>query len=416
MSTDLRAALREAVAEEPFDSSGLDDVVAAGARRARRRTAAVVGSCALAVLLVAVVTAVVAGSDRSRQDPRPAHVVRLDLDSAPSEHLDVVASVRTTWREPMDDLDHDRFTGLTEDGLVLRSRLTRDGDRFELGLTDPGTGRTDWLPTPPAVADTPVDLAEDRLVLFARSDSYRATVLVFDRGARTWESAGLRLPAGIEVHQDPAAAIGPDGRLYVASNLEGESGPLRWWSYDVREGGAGRPEPGLDGEAVAWGDGVEARAESDGRVVLSADGTTRVVGEHRPQECPTPADPDVADLPARIVLAGDRPVVTYVCGDGNRALTVIHDAGGTDTVQVDGASLLAADEDRLLLAAAGDDLVGGLYLLDLAPLTLSRVGEGLHDEQLGVAAGLVLLNRPGPLDADDVYDVVWQVARLPRTR
>ena len=39
MSTDLHAALREAVADAPFDESDLRAVVDAGSRRVRRRAA-----------------------------------------------------------------------------------------------------------------------------------------------------------------------------------------------------------------------------------------------------------------------------------------------------------------------------------------------------------------------------------------
>ena len=60
------------------------------------------------------------------------------------------------------------------------------------------------------------------------------------------------------MHTPPQLAIAPDGRLYLGHNLEGESGPMHWWSYAVPEGGEGRPEPALAGASVAWGDGVQA--------------------------------------------------------------------------------------------------------------------------------------------------------------
>ncbi len=46
MSTDLHAALREAVADAPFDESDLRAVVDAGSRRVRRGRLSVVGSSA----------------------------------------------------------------------------------------------------------------------------------------------------------------------------------------------------------------------------------------------------------------------------------------------------------------------------------------------------------------------------------
>jgi hypothetical protein len=51
-------------------------------------------------------------------------------------------------------------------------------------------------------------------------------------------------------------------------------------------------------------------------------------------------------------------------------------------------------------------------VLDLDQLTLARVGEGMHDAQVALAAGLLLWNTPGPDDSQDAYDVVWNVARL----
>ena len=150
MSTDLHAALREAVADAPIDESDLQTVIDAGSRRLRRRAAFRVGASALLVV-AAVLTSVVVGSDRSDQEPRPAHVVRLDLSRAQDLNLDVLTSVRTTWRDPANELDHDRFEGLTTDGLRaaqpvhlrrgrLRARFAGPRDR-EHGLVAAASGR-----------------------------------------------------------------------------------------------------------------------------------------------------------------------------------------------------------------------------------------------------------------------------------
>ena len=411
MSTDLHAALREAVADAPIDESDLRTVVDAGSRRVRRRTAFRVGSSAL-VAVAAVLTSVAVGSSRSDQEPRPVDVVHLDLSRAERQDLDVLTSLRTTWREPMNELDHDRFEGLTTDGRVLRSRYTYDGDVYELGLLNPETGSTDWLPSPPVAAQTVVELSADRLVLFARVSSRRSALLVFDRRSETWESSIVRLPDGLEMHVPFRLALGSDGRLYLGSTFEGESGPLSWWSYDVPEGGEGRPQPALTGTAVAWGDGVQARADSDGRVVLSSSAAERLVAEERPAGCEPPTDPDLASMPVTVGLAGNRPVVTYWCGDVAQATTRVYDVDGGDAIQVAGAGFLAADEDHVLLATAQGE-PGGVYLLDLDRLTLARIGPAMHDAQVGLADGLVLWNQPGPIDDKDVYDVVWKVARLP---
>ncbi|MGZ5418683.1 MAG: hypothetical protein ACXWDI_16055 [Nocardioides sp.] len=412
MSTELRAALREAVANAPADESDLRSVVHAGSRRVRRRTAFKVATSAVSVAVVAVLTSVVVGSDRSDQEPRPADVVHLDLDQAETQDLEVLASARTTWREPMNELDHDQFEGLTTDGRVLRSRYTADGDIYELGLLDPGTGRTDWLPSPPVRPKTVVELTADRLVLSAWVGSRRSALLVFDRATRTWESGTLRLPAGLEVHIPFRVAMGHDDRLFLGSTFEGESGPLSWWSYTVPEGGVGRPEPALDGAAAAWGVEMMATAENDGRVVLSTSAGERVVADQRPAGCEPPTDPDLASMPILAGLAGNRPVVTYWCGDQAQATTIAYGAGSGDDIQVSGAALLAADDDHVLLAAAQGQ-PSGVYLIDLDRLTLARIGSGIHEAQVGLADGLVLWNQPGPIDDKDVYDVVWKVAGVP---
>ena len=227
MSTDLHAALREAVADAPFDESDLRAVVDAGSRRLRRRAAFRVGVSAL-VVAAFVVSAVAVDSDRSDQEPLPADVVHLDLNRAERQDLDVLASVRTTWRSAY-ELDHDHFEGLTTDGRVLRSRYAYDGDVYELGLLNPETGSTDWLPPPPVAAQTAVELTADRLVLFAPVRPRRSALLVFDRQSETWDSSTVHLPAGLEVHVPFRLALGSDGRLYLGSTFEGESGPLNWW-------------------------------------------------------------------------------------------------------------------------------------------------------------------------------------------
>ena len=199
MSTDLHAALREAVADAPFDESDLRAVVDAGSRRVRRRAAFRVGTSALVVAAV-VATSVAVRLGPCRPGAPSADVVHLDLSRAERQDLDVLASVRTTWREPMNARPR-RFEGLTADGLVLRSRYTYDGDVYELGLLDPETGRTDWLPPPPVAAETVVvERTADRLVLLARAEFRRGRLLVFDRRSETWESGDVRLPAGLEAH------------------------------------------------------------------------------------------------------------------------------------------------------------------------------------------------------------------------
>ena len=189
-----------------------------------------------------MITSVAVGSDRTDQDPRPADVVHLDLGQAERQDLDVLASVRTTWRDPMNELDHDRFEGLTTDGLVLRSRYTYDGAVYELGLLDPVTGRTDWLPPPPVAPETVVEADGRPARAVRRRDGRRGTLLVFDRRPETWESSDVRLPAGLEVHralpagdrprrpvvprQQPRGRVRPPA-LVVVRRAAGWRGPTR---------------------------------------------------------------------------------------------------------------------------------------------------------------------------------------------
>jgi hypothetical protein len=155
---------------------------------------------------------------------------------------------------------------------------------------------------------------------------------------------------------------------------------------------------------VAWGDGVQATARGDGRVILTSSGADRLVAEELPAGCEPPADPAGARWSVlNVGLAGSRPVVTYLCGDKAQAATFVYDVDGGDAVQIAGR-LLTADEGHILLAA------GGIYLCDLDRLTLARIGPGPHETQVGLAGGLVLWNNPGPIEDNDV---VWKVARLP---
>jgi hypothetical protein len=211
MSTNLHEALREAVSDPPFDESDLRTVVETGSRRVRRRSAIRIGAAAAVVAATAALTSIMAArSNHPDQQPQPAHVVHLDLSEAAQQDLDVLASVRTTHREPMNDLSHDRFEGLTTDGLVLRERYTYTDDFYELGLLDPETGSTDWLPPPPSREETvAVDLTADRLVLVARGSlrpEHAADLRpkLADLGAST-----LRLPAGLEATPHPGSRLAP---------------------------------------------------------------------------------------------------------------------------------------------------------------------------------------------------------------
>jgi hypothetical protein len=410
MTTDLRAALREAVALVPLDETPVHEIVDAGARRVRRRRdLGVAGAAVVAAAVVAGAVTLGAG-DRRDDVPRPADVVHVHLDKAQRVTLPVVTSVRTTWMDPANEIDHDRYEGITDDGLVLRSRFSVAGG-LELGLVDPANGRTLWLPPPPRYAENVVDLSVERIALFA-PDGRRGRVISFDRRAWAWSDTRIDLDPDIEVHVPPIVRFAPDGRLYVGATLEETSGPIRWWSYAVPAGGRARPEPDLTGVSLAWHDDVRAWADGDGRVVLSRAGGEQIVSTERPDGCATPSDPDLDGFPVQVALAEERPVVSYWCGDDPRPTTVVYDVTGDRDVVVPEAAVLAADAGHVLLgpSTAGPD---GVYLLDLATERLTRISAGSHDGQVGLAAGLVLWNLSGPLDDRDTYDVIWKVARVP---
>ena len=414
MSTDLRAlraALREAVAEPPYDESDLRDVLAAGSRRVRRRAALVVGSSALAV--GAVIASVVTVTNTPTEEPRPAQVARLDLDRA--RPLDL---------QPIRQGGRTRLLGLTADGLVLRSRHPSGDEGYGLGLLDPETGVTDWLPDATDPAGTleppgrngmppwllPVQLTADQLVLLHvepaiyRDKTSGGTLLVFDRGSRTWHRGAITVPAGLEAHLPPSVGIGLDGRLFLGHWNEGESGPVHWWSYPVPQGGEGRPEPDLTGSSIAFGDGVQARADSGGSILLSTPGQDRLLAEHRPDDCEPPSDPDAAPWPGWVRMAGSRPVVTYYCGEPSRrpdTVTVVYDTDRGRTVEVAGSAVLAANQDHVLLAPPLGT-PAGMYLLNLDTLTMGKASTSVgpfflanidsprHNFPVGLSAGLIL--------------------------
>jgi hypothetical protein len=408
MSTELRAALREAVSDAPFEDGDLRSVLDAGARRVRRRTTTRAGLCLLAV--AALVVGLVVREDRP-VEPQPADVVRLDLGSASQARPDVLASTRTTWSDVRNaDLSHDQLLGLTEDGQVLRSRYDYGTGVEELGLLDPRTGATDWLPRPPTRGLQPVALTADRLVL-VRAVAGGGTVAVLDRGSRTWTSSSIRVRPGLEVHSPFELRLGADGRLYLGSSMEREADSFRWWAYDVREGGPGRLERSWEGADVAWDGALGVRAYGDGRVVLTRGRSERVVATTRPTSCPRPSEPGLAGLPPMVGLADGRPAVTLLCGDEPVPTTYVHDVGHHEVVEVPDSNVVAARGDLVLLAAGASR--PGVYLLDLRRVTLTRLGTGMSEPQVALTDGLVLWNHDGPAEGRDTYDVVWKVARLP---
>ena len=72
-------------------------------------------------------------------------------------------------------------------------------------------------------------------------------------------------------------------------------------------------------------------------MIVSSPGMERVVAEKRPADVPRPPNPTWPRMPLSFGLAGNRPAVTYWCGDELQPTTLVYDVSGGDTLQVTGA-------------------------------------------------------------------------------
>lgn len=423
MSTELRTALRDAVSTPPPYDPDVAAIVDAGVRRNRRRARVAVAACAAVVVAIAVTAGVVSGP---RPDPGPAKVVRLDLERAEPVRLDVLATTRAAVvGRPEGPLERARFEGITADGLVLVNRHRNESRPLVLGLLDPASGVTDWLP-PPGVDNRElqvVDLTPERLVVVTRSaGAYGYVMLVFDRAARTWQRSEVQLPGRVEVHVGPQLALGPDDRLHFGAMTEGQPYPVSWWSAPLTDDSPDlREEPELEGAAVAWRDDVMVSADPTGRVVVSGPDEERVVSEHRPADCAAPED--FPDWPVGLLVAGDTPVVTYPCQAGRSDVvfhTVIYEDDGRTVVEVP-ASARATDEEHVLLTTGFSVAQGrpnatpedeGTFVVELDRLTVSRIGAPPSETPLAVRDGLVLWTSEEPSGDRQHTRPVWNVARI----
>ncbi|HET7763041.1 MAG TPA: hypothetical protein VFL46_11825 [Phycicoccus sp.] len=412
---DLEASLRELghLDPGPVDAARL----ASGARRraTHRRRRAVLAS-GVAVVVVAAVGLTLAfarvGSDRSLAPlpagPSPLAVARtIGVDAARPTEPTTLSTTRTLWLDPANDLDTDRYLGLTEDGLVVRAVFTAEGMRTDVSLVDPVSGRVDRLPAPPAGVGEPraVSLAPDRLVFLVSGHSWADSTLRFDRESRRW-SLGAIVPP-----EDPGhwlgyhAEMGPDDRIYLAS----DTGTARqlWWSVPVT-GGAVRREAALEGLGFGWDDGDLVTVDRAGRVVVTHSGARRVVSAAPPAGCTSPGA-GVMAAPPGVDVAGDFLLVTFTCREGPR-LVVLDDRGKGVLALPGMVARIATGSDGALIAL-GERM--DLYYLDPAAGELWNLGRRLHEDLVATAGGLMLWNEPGPTDSDKVYDVVYHVARHP---
>jgi hypothetical protein len=369
--------------------------------RTRRTTAKIAG---LAAAVAVAAGWQLLGHGRGHDDIRPIGPVHLDLHHARPAAPQVLAEVRTY--QPGQTLDHDRFDGITDDGLVVRSRFTFQGDISEYGLLDPTTGSTDWLPRPTWDLGDPVPLrlSADRLVyLENRHAPDHFGLLVFDRTDRTWHRSTFDEPPGVDRFFGFTAHLGDDDRVYLMDPAQ----PVRWFSVGL-DGTGLREEPDLDGQSLAFSDIARITADLDGRVVVIRQGGEgpQVVEEELPDGCHLDEGwrPDVR-------FAGDRAVVSLPCREGHR-LTV-YEPDGTPYLTLAGRLTLGgAGPERLLLTTKRQT-----YSLDLDQRELFQVDVANAGGYLGgadVVGDLAVWGVDGPTPLKErSFDLVYKVGQLP---
>lgn len=241
--TDLRQALRTAVATPPPDEIDVVAVMAEGhrARTTRRRRMVVAIATATATVVVAGV-AVVALVTRDAGDraPEPAPPPPNRTEQA----IDPVGPVRDFAEDPvlgfeedapllregdvvLGEYEYGTTALLTEDLQVLTSRRRGGGEQF--GLFDPADpGDVDWLPVAPVAADELVPLCGylvdhrgdcvqgARTLWFFASvgASDRIDIVRFDRLNREWSEAA-RPPRSTLVDPLVSARVVDDDRLVI---------------------------------------------------------------------------------------------------------------------------------------------------------------------------------------------------------
>jgi hypothetical protein len=418
--TELKLALREAAEEPPGATVDLAGVILTGEQRVHRGRVRRAAVATLSVATAVAVALVFTGGGRRAEPVLPA---RPDILKVPTTLYpegarpitpEVLATTRVLWLDPANELDYDRYDGLTTDGLVVRARYTSKGDVSEFGLLDPATGVTDWLPRPPwdLGEPRPVDFSADRLLYLDNRTARADAVLSFDRATRAWARVDVAKPAGTDRLFGMRAVLGPDDLLYLLNPAA--PGPGEWWSVPAARGGTPAVVQGLRGMAIAWHGRDLATVDRMGRVVITTGGRARVVATARPRGCDEPAEADFG-APA-IGYSGARLVVTYVCR--GQSQVVVFRPDGRPQLGVERAGQVAAIGTRWILFsekrihASNGAHVGRTMALDVDAERLVAIGAPLHENDAAVVDNLVLWAASGPSDSDKVYDVVYRVARL----
>lgn len=427
MVNELRELLSANAAAPPHDPLDLADVVAGGRRRVRRRRVATLGGTALATAAVLVGGALVWPSSppdfEAAGVPRPdAPTLRL-TDARPATEGTDYRVLASHTNENLDQDNGQYFDGVTDDGLIL----FRDGPRMDQlwprhALMDPATGDKDWLPTLDVGQSQtwPVELGEDRLVLVGAEGGLRSRLVlhVFDRDLRQWDT--LTWP-DLPRTMDPwAAAVGPDGRLYVpvpetqgeppeggwpvgpdgeADDADAEGDTFRLWSAsmtdpsDIRDEGLTVGSFAFTDESMVWTDATNG----DSGLVHVRDLDT---GEEHA------FDPDSGEKCNLLSFGAtdDRVVMGQYCGTyegGVRDDRVqVLDTDGNQVVTLQGSSI-----DGGLMSDAGSGLVTvtsrepdgvGTYVYDLGSERFLRISEDVSSWGTGgpTPAGQFLWNTP----------------------
>jgi hypothetical protein len=426
MVNDLRELMNSA-ATPPHDDFDVEELLSGGRRRVRRRRLTAIGGTALATAGV-VATASFALGERA-PDFDAAGVPRPD---APSLRLaDAATAVEgTDYRllasHTNENLNRDNgqyFDGVTDDGLVL----FRDGPRMNqpeprFALMDPETGTKDWLPDPGVggAQTWPVELDEDRLVLFSTVGGMKVALVVhvFDRNTREWDE--VRWPALPKAEDLFGPVVGPDDRLYVrvpatqgkppkggwpmgpdgeADDADAEGDTFRLWSAsltdpsDVRDEGLTVGSLAFTEDSMVWTDSTNGDA---GRVHVRDLGT----GEEHAFD---PRSGEKCNL-LSFGATDDRIVMGQYCGtydDGVRDDRVqVLDTDGDQVVTLQGSGLdgwlSSSDGDGIVTVTSYEPEQGGTYVYDLGSGELLRLSDTVSSWGSGGPApeGLFLWNTP----------------------
>jgi hypothetical protein len=416
---ELKQLMGENVAAPPSDDLDIAALVERGRRRVRRRRAGIVSGVALAAVAVATGAAFTlpsGGSHRAAAD-RPPRPDAPTVSLAGAEQAVEGRDYRVLATHTNDDLEQDNgqyLDGVTEDGLILfRDGPRSDLPRARLGLMDPVSGATDWLPPGPGAQSQtwPIELGTDRLVLAGAGRpseggmETRLQAYVFDRATRRWTTVSWpTLPA---VDQ-PYALPGPDGRLYVRAPAERGAIPPGGWPT----GAHGEAEDAdAEGDtyhlwSVSPTDGADVRDEhltvgsiafTQGSMVWT-DSTNGDAGQVHVRDLATGEehsfDPHTGERCNLLSFgaSGDRVVMSQYCGtydDGvrdDRVQILTTDGDQVVTVQdtgIDGAVAGSGGAGDVVSITAYEGSAAGTYVYDLDTDRFLRVSDAVSSYGTG---------------------------------